>query len=201
MYRNAWLGFACFIVIFFYICIEQNHTGASREPEQIATSMTEARAAPLCESPLSDLARSDVVKTNQVFSMTITATPSIGYFSGQINCLGEVIPQDQKRLMAGERLNLSLMFSQEPQSIEVILNGKIWHFNVPPGVTRYETGIILPDWEPTISFSGERLNPPMTLTVRARARYDAGLTTEQSISGFELTGDVRQLVRVQPIRP
>lgn len=135
-------------------------------------------------------------------SLTMTASISgaIGYFAGQTNSSGQTLPVDENRYLAGEKILLILDFGEEPGIIEVTLNGQIWRFYGISGRLHYETSLIIPDWPSTLSWSGERLSAPLTLTIRATARSDPSVEISQAFPGIELTGHVLELVQGQPVR-
>jgi hypothetical protein len=135
------------------------------------------------------------------FAMTASISGAIGYFSGQTNKRGQTIPVDDNRYLAGEKILLVMDFNQDPAIIEVTLNGRTWRFFGVSGILHYETGIIIPDWQETLTWSGERLAAPLTMTISATARSDLSLVAARSFPGIDITGHVLELVLAQPVRP
>ncbi|MDW7657656.1 MAG: hypothetical protein SCM11_10845 [Bacillota bacterium] len=135
------------------------------------------------------------------FAMTASISCAIGYFAGQTNSQGQTMPVDENRYLAGEKILLVMDFNQDPGLIEVVLNSRTWRFFGVIGILHYETGIIIPDWQETLSWSGDRLAAPLTMTIRATARSDQSVVATQSFSGIEITGHVLELVQAQPVRP
>jgi hypothetical protein len=134
-------------------------------------------------------------------TMSVSVSGQIRYFSGQTNSLGQVMPVDPNRYLAGERMVILLDFNQEPGLIEIRMNNQSWFFGGFPGWLNYRTSLIIPDWPSTLSWEGERLAPPLSILVRAAAADDPGQVAEKTIEGIELTGHVRQIVRSQPAYP
>ena len=151
--------------------------------------------------PVCEVLEATLPSRSSALVLSAAISGAIGYFAGQTNCLGQTLPVDPNRYLAGERLLLVLDFNQDPGLIEVEMNGQTWRFYGISGRLHYETGLIIPDWPETLSWSGERLNPPLVLVIRAAARTDTAQTVTAVFSDIELTGHVRELVRAQPVCP
>ncbi len=131
-------------------------------------------------------------------TLQLSVQPAIGYFAGQTNLLGETIPLDPNRVLEGEKLHLTLTCSESIAGYTVHLGASSWTFAGYPGYLTYMTGILVPDGLETLSWSGERLGPALTLSVTAWT--SSGATGQKEGPVLEITGHVRQLVRTQPAR-
>ncbi|NLO36253.1 MAG: hypothetical protein GX112_07865 [Clostridiaceae bacterium] len=131
-------------------------------------------------------------------TLQLMVQPAIGYFAGQTNLLGDTIPLDPNRVLAGEKLWLTLTCSESIAGYTVQLGAYSWTFAGYPGYLTYMTGILVPDGLETLSWSGERLGPALTLSVTAWTSDNETSLKQGPV--LEITGHVRQLVRTQPAR-
>ncbi len=139
--------------------------------------------------------------SSQGFSLKAEVSGEISYFAGQTNQAGRKIPLDNKRFLGGELVRFKLEFSSWPASFRIDLGGQVQQFNGINGRTYYELTLPLSDLAETLAWDGKRQNPSWTLTVTAWS----GSTPQQQVScqftDLELTGDIWQLVQVQPVQP
>jgi hypothetical protein len=178
----------------------RNDTTATPMPDPVTPFPESSRVVTLDTALSDDGAVLPLAGTTGLFTAAVTVAGGIRYFAGQTNALGQTLPVNPLRFLALERLRLVMDFSQDPVRIEIRLLDRLWIINGVSGKTRYETYLFLPELPETLSWSGQRLAPPMSLLVTATARADPNVTASASVDGLELTGDVREIVRVQPFR-
>ena len=212
---QRWFGIhiVLFIILFVFLLTRgvspaKTERSTAIEPAKPAMSVaTSAVPQENCEdikeiSVQQDMSRMAVfagIQSNP-FTMTASVSGLICYFAGQTNALGQTMLLNDKRYLGGERLHVVLDFSSDPGQIQIDFCNRTWRFYGYPGRTHYETSIIVPPGSPTLSWDDNRLADSLTLTIWAAARGDPALQDEVTIKPIEITGDVRQILRVQPVR-
>ncbi len=131
------------------------------------------------------------------FAVNMDIRGNIRYFSGQTNLLGQTMPLDPHRFLAGERMKVILDFSRDPLNIQLFFNGETRKVTSVFGKKHYEISVLIPVIPSTLAFDGKRLSTPMAIKVRANARSAPGIYTENSIRDIEITGNVFNITYAQ----
>lgn len=139
--------------------------------------------------------------SDQDFGLTALLLGEVGYFAGQTNLAGSKIPLDKKRFLGGEQVCLQLQFSSWPERFILDLGGKLYQYRGVKGRTGYELILPLSDLPESLDWQGQRQAPAWNLAISAWSGTSPQQELACQFSGLELTGDVRDLIQVQPVRP
>jgi hypothetical protein len=131
------------------------------------------------------------------FSVQVSIKGGIGYFAGQRNSLGRLLPVQPHRLMAFEKMKIILDFNRDPLTASYTFNGQKVSVNCVQGIKHYETSLIIPDIPSTLSWEGQRLRPPMTLLIEAQDRLTPAGRLAVSLNDLEITGNVYDITYPQ----
>ena len=131
------------------------------------------------------------------FSGTATISGAIQYFHGQTNKREQTLPLLPLAFLVGERIRVVMDFTAEPSSMTVTLNGLSMNVTGTLGQTHYETWLIVPNWERTIDWSGNRLQPTLTMNIHAISRADPLVATDIAIPGLDIGGSVYDMLIMQ----
>ncbi len=134
------------------------------------------------------------------FSCQLDLRPQISYFNGKTNLQGNELPQEPKRLLGRETLLVSLQFSEPPSRIELTLGSASILLYGHPGRSVYTVTLRAPADDETLNWSHQRLADPLALVLFATPYSNAQTELIVELPGIEITGHVRHLVHVQPVR-
>lgn len=131
------------------------------------------------------------------FAVQVSVEGGIGYFAGQINSLGRLLPVQPHRFLALERLKISLDFNRDPQIASYTFNGQKNPISCIPGICHYEVSLIIPDIPSTLSWADQRLRAPMQLLIEAQDRQTPPGRLAVSVNDLEITGNVYDITYPQ----
>lgn len=128
----------------------------------------------------------------------ITLEPQIGYFNGRYNLRGDYLPDNPLRLLAGESVKVSLAFDDPPRQIDINLGSRQVTLFGHPGRIYYEVEFNAPEDYYTLTLSGERLAPSLTMYVEAGFWHDHTLTLIETLTSIEISGHISNLIQIVP---
>lgn len=131
------------------------------------------------------------------FKGTVTLSGGVRYFNGQTNQRGLTMPFLPLAFLAGERINVVMDFTAEPSSIIITLKDMTLTISGVVGQTHYETWLIVPEWERTIDWNGDRVLPTLTMNVHAISRANPLVQTDIAIPGLDIGGSVYDILIMQ----
>ena len=149
---------------------------------------------PLASVPASDI---QLMASENIFTGTAMLNGGIHYFHGQTNKRGQTLPTLPLAFLVGERINIVLDFTAEPASISVKLNGLTLNINGILGKTHYETWLIVPKWNRTIDWEGNRVSPTLTMNIHAASRANPLDQTDIAMPGLDIGGSVYDILIIQ----
>ena len=155
-----------------------------------------------CLIPLSEDAGGSlsVFASQDGFGCQMELQPQIGYFNGETNLQGTDLPDTPGRLLGSETLVISLQFSEPPSRIEVSLGSESVLLFGHPGRSVYTVNLRAPADDETLNWSHQRLADPLDLVLFATPHSNPQTELTVILPGIEITGHVRHLVHVQPVR-
>ena len=130
-------------------------------------------------------------------SGTATLSGAIQYFHGQTNKREQTLPLLPLAFLVGERIRVVMDFTAEPLSMTITLNGLSMNVTGTLGQTHYETWLIVPNWERTIDWSGNRIQPTLTMNIHAISRADPLVQTDIEIPGLDIGGSIYDILIMQ----
>lgn len=149
---------------------------------------------------LSQVEKTIVVRAERqapLFEVKAEIQGGVKYFSGQTNSQGQFMPMNTHRFLGLERMKLLLDFTAPPQSIQYTFGGQTFSIPCASGVLHYETSFIIPNLPSTLSWSGGRLQPSMSLSIQATDRTSPTQIATAVISDIELTGNIYNIAYAQ----
>ena len=167
--------------------------------EQSLSGVQEQSLAGVKELSLTGVASGELqpMAASNAFSGTATLSGAIQYFHGQTNKREQTLPLQPLAFLVGERIRVVMDFTAEPSSMTVTLNGLSMNVTGTLGQTHYETWLIVPNWERTIDWSGNRLQPTLTMNIHATSRADPLVQTDIAIPGLDIGGSVFDILIMQ----
>ena len=138
-----------------------------------------------------------VLASSGTFQAAISLDGGIGYFAGQTNQRGRTLPDNPLVFLVGERINITMDFSQEPLAMTISLNNLTLHLAGIIGKTHYETWLIVPQWARTLDWDGGRVGASLSLSLHATSRADPLGWADVTIPGLEIGGSVYDILVAQ----
>ena len=136
-------------------------------------------------------------KIEPPFAVDIRVKGAIAYFSGRVNGQGIQLVNNPRRFLGYEKIHINLTFSREPAVILCSLGDASVRIEGRPGILSYETSLIVPARQTTLTWLGSRLRQPLSLVIQANESRNPASQISAALQGIEITGTVFDIAHVQ----